>query len=204
MTPLTRPRHPLVEEALELARDWCAGHRVDDAPALGHAVRVVLTLDRHVPAAPAEVVAAVLLHDGPEFAPAGRLDAELGRLGGEVLRIVRAMESEHQALDEFSTRPELVAEHVRALVEHDPWTLRASTADKIVAFRALLHRAARSGDAAAFFARRAALRERLPYFDRFSAAAGPDLPTAMAAELDQLLWHIVVVAGWRHGGVVPA
>jgi hypothetical protein len=197
MSPLTRPRSPLVDDALVLARSWCAGHRVDDAPALGHAVRVVLTLGRHVPDVPPDVVAAVLLHDGPEFAPPGQLEHSLAALGGRVMSIVRALEAEHQALDQFPVSPELITEHVQGLIDDDVWTLQVTAADKIVAFRALLHRAARSGDVAGFFARRAALRERLPYFGYFLVAASPLLPASMPTELDQLLRRTARCAGWN-------
>lgn len=101
MSVLTKPRHPTVDTALALARTWCAGHVIDDAPALGHAIRVALTLDRHVPDAHPELVAAVLLHDSPEFAPAGLTLDELltARLGPAVTRVVRALEAEHIGLD---------------------------------------------------------------------------------------------------------
>jgi len=48
MTVLSRPRHPIVADALSLIQDWCAGHIADDAPAFGHAVKIALTLGRHV------------------------------------------------------------------------------------------------------------------------------------------------------------
>jgi hypothetical protein len=48
MSVLSPPRHPLVDDALELARVWCDGHIIDGSPALGHAVKVARTLDRHL------------------------------------------------------------------------------------------------------------------------------------------------------------
>jgi len=30
MNALTKPRHRLIEQALTDARDWCAGHVIDD------------------------------------------------------------------------------------------------------------------------------------------------------------------------------
>ena len=47
MTVLSRPRHPIVANALQMAREWCAGHIIDGAPSLGHAVKVALTLGTH-------------------------------------------------------------------------------------------------------------------------------------------------------------
>lgn len=75
---VTLPRHPLLEDAVDLARVWCEGHTVGEAPALGHAMRVARALCRHVSNPPPEVVAAALLHDGPEFAADGEdIDAIL-------------------------------------------------------------------------------------------------------------------------------
>jgi hypothetical protein len=42
-------RHPTIHAALALARRWCVGRIIDDAPALAHAVKVAATLHRHVP-----------------------------------------------------------------------------------------------------------------------------------------------------------
>src|SRR5438067_4936862 len=69
MTVLSRPRHPIVADALVLAGEWCRGQIIDGAPAFGHAVKVALVLGRHVPDATPELVAAVLLHDSQEYAP---------------------------------------------------------------------------------------------------------------------------------------
>lgn len=134
------PRHPTVDTALALARTWCVGHVIDDAPALGHAIRVALTLDRHVPDAHPELVAAVLLHDSPEFAPHSvNLDELLtARLGPAVSRVVRALEAEHIGLDTIPGGPPIPI--------GDPWVLHASAADKIVALTSMLRRAATASD----------------------------------------------------------
>src|SRR4051794_34723902 len=101
MTVLSYLDDPVVSQALTLARDWCAGHTIDGAPALGHAMKVALVLATHVPDVPSRVVAAALLHDAPEYAPHDiDLDAELtARCGPGVAAIVRGLEREHHALD---------------------------------------------------------------------------------------------------------
>jgi HD domain-containing protein len=135
MSVLTRPRHPTIDTALELARTWCAGHVIDDAPALGHAVRVALTLDRHLPDASPELIAAALLHDSPEFAPANLTLDELltARFGPAVTRVVRALEAEHVGLDTILGGPPIPIEDpwvlyagVRRVLERDPALARVS------------------------------------------------------------------------------
>jgi hypothetical protein len=171
--------HPVVEEALRLARAWCAGHIIDDAPALAHAVKVATTLCRHLPDADPQLVAAVLLHDSPEFAPPEvELDAVLATLGPQVKRIVRALEAEHEAINSPSGPP---------IDTDDTWVWCASAADKIVALTSLLSRAATSGDAATFLSKRDAFITALPYLWSFHQAAKPYLPETMAAELGQLV-----------------
>jgi hypothetical protein len=180
MTVLSRPRHPIVADALVLAGDWCRGQIIDGAPALGHAVKVALVLGRNIPNAAPELVAAVLLHDSPEYAPKDvDLDALLTvRLGPAVARIVRGLEREHIALDE---RP------VPDVTTEDRWTLWASAADKIVSLRSILGRGARSTDPAAYWRSRRAFVERVPYFAAFHTAAAPHLPPGMAGELARLV-----------------
>lgn len=63
------PRPAVIDRALRDARAWCAGHTIDDRPALVHAIRVAVTIGDHVPAPPHEVIAAALLHDAPDLAP---------------------------------------------------------------------------------------------------------------------------------------
>jgi hypothetical protein len=180
MTVLSRPRHPVVADALVLAGEWCRGQIIDGAPALGHAVKVALVLGRHVPDAVPELVAAVLLHDSPEYAPKDvDLDALLTvRLGPAVTRIVRGLEREHIALDQ---RP------VPDVTIEDRWTLYASAADKIVSLRSVLGRAARATDTAAYWRARRAFVVRVPYFAGFHTAAAPHLPPGMAGELARLV-----------------
>lgn len=184
MSVLTRPRHPTVDTALALARTWCAGHVIDDAPALGHAIRVALTLDRHLPDAPPELIAAALLHDSPEFAPPDLdLDELLtARLGSAVTQIVRALEAEHLGLDTIPGGPPIPIA--------DPLVLHVSTADKIVALTSMLCRATTAPDPAAFWRRRATFRALVPYFRAFHTAAAPHLPTDMAADLDLIVVQV--------------
>ncbi|HWR49295.1 MAG TPA: HD domain-containing protein [Pseudonocardiaceae bacterium] len=176
------PRHPLVEQALRQARQWCTGQVIDDRPALAHAVKVALMLGRHVTDAAPELIAAALLHDAPEFAPPHvDLDLVLGqRYGAEVARIVRALEVAHHALD--SATPILAVEDLPVLL--------ACTADKIVALESLLRRAEASGDVEGFFAARPGLLRLLPHFRAFCAAGVDRVPPSMSARLDRVLQGI--------------
>jgi hypothetical protein len=179
MTVLTPPRHQMIDRAMADARAWCAGRIIDDRPALAHAVRVAVTLGRHVPDVVPELVAAALLHDSPEFAPAGiDLDAVLtARYGPEVTRVVRALEVEHAALD--SPDPPITVD--------DHPVLLISTADKIVALKSLLRRAALSGDVDAFFGARAGLLRLLPYFRRCHHAGAEHVPRTMTDQFGIVL-----------------
>jgi hypothetical protein len=180
MTVLTRPRHPIIATALGLARSWYAGRVIDGTPALGHAVKVALVLDRRLLACPPELLAAVLLHDAPYFAPPGLdLDAVLtGRLGPEVCSVVRALEREHTALAD---------QPVPAADTGDRWTVRASAADKIVVLGSVLRRASRADDPAGFWSRRAAFLARVPCFRAFHTNTVRLLPGGMAGELGRLV-----------------
>jgi len=183
MTVLSRPRHPVVADALDLARRWCAGHVIDGSPALVHAVRVALTLGRHVPTAPPELVAAVLLHDAPEFAPPDiDLDATLAaRVGHPVVRVVRAIEEEHRAL---------AKQILPAIRTGERWPLLAGAADKIVSFTSILRRATAAGDPEAYWRVRQPFLQRLPYFHAFHHAATCHLPFTMAEDLQRLIARI--------------
>jgi hypothetical protein len=180
MTVLSRPRHPLVDDALSLAREWCAGHVIDGSPALVHAVKVALTLDRHLIHPELELIAAALLHDAPFFAPADvDLDATLSdRLGPAVTHTIRALQREHEALNNRATP---------SFTEADPRTIYAIAADKIVALSAILRRASRADDPAAYWKQRGAFIARVPYFRAFADHAAAHLPPRMAAELNDLV-----------------
>jgi (p)ppGpp synthase/HD superfamily hydrolase len=186
VTVLTPPRHPLVDHALQDARRWCAGQIIDSAPALAHAARVAVTLGEHVVQPAPELIAAALLHDAPEFAPADiDLDAVLAdRYGATVVRIVRALEFEHHALD---------TDHPTITVA-DPLVLLASTADKIVALTSLTRRAERSGDSTGFFAVRPALLGLLPHFRAFGDAGVGRVPASMTRHLGRVLDTLTTIA----------
>jgi hypothetical protein len=180
MTVLSRLRHPIVADALILACEWCQGHVIDGAPALGHAVKVAKVLGRHVPNVSPELIVAALLHGSPEFAPRDLdLDAVLtARFGPAVTHVVRGLERENLALDQ---RP------VPDVSIEDPWTVYASVADKIVSLRSILGRATRAPDPTAYWQTRRAFVARVPYFAAFHTAAAPHLPPAMAGELARLV-----------------
>jgi hypothetical protein len=175
---LSPPRHPLIEQALADARAWTAGHIIDDRPALAHAARVAVTLGHHVPDPAPTLVAACLLHDAPELAPPDTaLDTVISqRYGDETLRIIRALEVEHHALDSHPI-----------IDVTDRSTLLASTADKIVAITSLLRRSAASGDRHAFFSARPTLVRLLTHFDAFTAAGAGLVPQTMTTELHRVV-----------------
>lgn len=179
MTTLAAPRHPLVRHALTDARTWCAGQTIDERPALVHAVRVAVTLTRHLPDVSPELTAAALLHDAPEFAPPDvDLDTILtARYGPEVPRIIRALQVEHHALDQPDP----------PITTDDRPVLLASTADKIVALASLRRRAHSSGDPDAFFTARPALLRLLPHFQDFQQAATGRVPARMTGQLGHVL-----------------
>lgn len=176
MGALTEPRQELIDVAIQLSRQWCAGHKIDGSPALGHAIKVARKVDQHLPHAGTDLIAAVILHDSPYFAPDGTdLDAVLTeRLSPAVTRIVRAIEREHQALALAETP---------AIDTSDPDTLVASAADKIVSIFAITRRARRATDNRAYWATRRPFIKRVPYFRAFAAAAEPHLPAGLAQEL---------------------
>ncbi|RQX05457.1 metal-dependent phosphohydrolase [Micromonospora inaquosa] len=182
MTVLSPPRPPAIERALRDARTWCAGHTIDDRPALVHALRVTVTIGQHVPAPAQDVIVAALLHDAPEFAPTERdvYQTLTVGYGTEVARIIAALQAEHRALDEPDPP-------IR--VDDQP-VLLASTADKIVALTSLLRRAQSTGNVPAFFDRRPVLCGLLPHFRGFQRAAHPRLPGSMSAHLDAALTPI--------------
>jgi hypothetical protein len=185
---LDPPRHPVVGAALHLAKLWCHGQIIDDAPALAHAARVARTVVIHQPTASASLVAAALLHDAPTFAPqplnlCAYLDAHVNPGVG---RLVAAIDAEHARMDQGS----------HPTLDPDPGVTIVLAADKVVAFRALLRRARRSGDPQAFFVSRHALRRVMPYFHQWCALAEPALPTTLASDLQQVLSNL-------DGGVGP-
>jgi hypothetical protein len=179
MSVLALPRSDLVGTAIRLSRQWCAGRIIDGAPAIGHALKVANKLSDHLPSAPDALIAAVILHDAPSFAPADvDLDAVLGGLGPSVLRIVRAIEREHVVLDGAGS-PEVDTKDRAALI--------ASAADKVVSIAAITRRGRRAPDERLYWDRRQAFVARVPYFQAFAAAAEPHLPVSLARELQRIV-----------------
>lgn len=180
MTVLAPPRAPIIEDALAVAKKWCAGHTIDDRPALTHAARVAVTVGEHQLDVDVDVVAAALLHDAPEFAPVSlELDRFLtDRFSAEVRRLIRGMQSEHDAMDrEEPLIPDLADSHLMLL----------STADKVVALRSLLRRADLSGDVAAFFARRRPLLDLLAFLRTYQRTSIGAVPASLSLALDAVL-----------------
>ncbi|GIH20913.1 hypothetical protein Raf01_90850 [Rugosimonospora africana] len=166
----------MVATAFGLARQWCAGREIDGHPTLSHAVRVAVKLDQHLPAVPPQLIAAVLVHNSPEFAPATvDVDAALTVwLGPEITRVVAAMHREHAAMDAgVPAVPPL----------RDLWTLYASAADKIVSVGSILARAAAADDPKDFWCGRQAFVALVPYFREFHTATSARLPAGLRDEL---------------------
>ncbi|MER7471713.1 metal-dependent phosphohydrolase [Micromonospora sp. NPDC000018] len=140
---------------------------------------MAVTIGDHVPQPPSDLIAAALLHDVPDFAPA-TLDiyqALAAGYGPQVPRIIAALQAEHRALDEPDP----------PICVNDLPVLLASTADKIVALGSLLRRAHASGDTVGFFAQRPALVALLPHLRAFQQAAHPRVPAGMSAHLNAVL-----------------
>ncbi|RZU49063.1 hypothetical protein EV385_0798 [Krasilnikovia cinnamomea] len=170
------PRTPLVTQAITLARQWCQGHVIDGSPAIGHALKVARKVVEHLPDAPESLLAAVILHDAPYFAPK---DLDLGlvltdQLNPRVVQIVRAIQEEHDCLHHAVIPGVNVGE---------PDVIVASAADKVVSIGAILRRAQRHPTPAAYWMTRQPFVDRVPYFGAFATAAGPILPMTLAEEL---------------------
>ena len=176
MSANSLPRAPVIESALELARIWCSGHMIDGAPALGHAIKVARKVYEHLPSAPLDLLAAVIVHDSPYFAPADiDLDAVLtNALSRRAAQIVRAIEAEHEALD----RNDSVAVDTR-----DREALIASAADKVISISSVVGRGRRASDPDAYWRERSAFTSRVPYFQHFAAISTAYLPCELAVEL---------------------
>jgi (p)ppGpp synthase/HD superfamily hydrolase len=183
MTVMTPPRPPIVETAMMLARRWCKGHIIDQAPAFSHAVRVAEKLVEHWPDAPAMVAAAALLHDAPEFAPstvdlAKVLTELVGYDGQAIAEAVRRLHGEHLRLDAMPMPP---------IKLDDRDTVVLSAADKVVALDSMLRRAARAHDVARFWAARPAFLARVAYFRAFTDTTATMLPCGLLADLDRVV-----------------
>ncbi|ETA02423.1 hypothetical protein CcI6DRAFT_02218 [Frankia sp. CcI6] len=182
---LTRPRPPVIEHALGIAREWCAGHIIDSAPALGHAVRVAVTLGRHLPDAPADLVAAVLLHDVPDYRGSALVDNAIeDRCGTRTLTMVWLMYGEHMAMDLYATAP---TRALRRLDRLPDLVMAALTADKIVSMGYVLRGAERSTDPTRYWAARHPFLRLVPYLRAFHSATAQRIPETLGAELDQLV-----------------
>jgi hypothetical protein len=181
MTVLSRPRHPIVADALHLARTWSAAHRIAGRPALTHAVTVAEELARHLPDPAPELIAAVLLHDSPTYAPPDLdLDTVLTlRLGPAVAHVVRGVHREPRTTD--TGRPDRLEMPIP-----ERWIRYTVAADTIVTVRATLYRANRSPDRAAYWQTHNAFLARLPALAAFATAA-PHLPAGMTHDLTRLI-----------------
>jgi hypothetical protein len=184
MNVLTPPRASVVDDALAIARVWCSGHTIDGGPALRHACAVAVTLGSYYPDATPELIAAALLHDGPEYAGEQLDRVVTARLGPAVLDLIRAVDASHVAMGAHAGDPGAAAPELRALPAA---VLAAVSADKVVALRAILDRAARAPDRAAYWRRRQSFLHHVPYFRLFATVAAERVPAALACELDRLV-----------------
>lgn len=182
---LAPPRPPVVAEALAIARRWCAGHVIDGAPALAHAVRVAALLGRHLPDAPPALVAAVLLHDVPDYTGPEEFGAEVGdRCGTETLIGLWLIHGEHIAMEQYRHDPDGTT---RRLAQLRPDIAAVLAADKVISLSYVLAGARRSPDIRAYWSTRRAFLLLVPYFRAFLAATASKLPEGLADELGGLV-----------------
>ncbi|MER6816435.1 hypothetical protein ABT299_44840 [Spirillospora sp. NPDC000708] len=169
--------HPIVSTARRLARQWCEGHQIDGAPAMAHGVKVAVCVGRHVPYANPELIAAAIIHDAPEFAPAAGVtdvyDVLTAELSAEVARIVQALAVEHQALDGGEAEPPIA----------DLRTLLVSTADKAVSMASILNRGETAEDQVAYWQDRSKFLAAVPYIRNYYSRAAGVIPRPLADAL---------------------
>lgn len=190
MSVLRPPRHELVDRALATTRERCRGEIIDGSTVLRHAVGVVLTLEEFVPSVEPSLAAGILLHDTPySVTDQDELDRHLlHNFGTETQRIVRTIEREHAYMgrEKGPGYNAALQQHVARLVL-DETVLLATAADKVTSFRSIVRRAKSAPDPSAFWAKRTAFIERLPYFQAFEQQTAPYLPPPMATELSRLV-----------------
>jgi hypothetical protein len=182
---LARPRPPVVAAALNLAHRWCAGHTIDGDPALLHAVRVARKLGHHWLTVPPGLVAAVLLHDAPDYVEDAALSLMVtAGCGGRVLADVRALHREHELMSLYSTNP---AQALGRLSVIPPDLRIALAADKAVSLAAILRRGRLADDPDRYWADRPAFVGLIPYLRAFAATVAPALPRTLSVELATLV-----------------
>ncbi|MEU7222299.1 hypothetical protein [Streptomyces chrestomyceticus] len=181
----SRETHREVEAAFRLAVEWCSGHRIDGAPAIAHALKVTRTLGVHCPDAPAHVIAATLLHDAPDLAPADGMERRVTAAAGLLtLSFVKDLYAEHAVLAHPTEAAGTAHLHTLTSV---PYLMAAAVADKIIAFQYAIGLAERAPDPAAFWAGRGAFTRLLPYFHRVHRASDGVIPHSMTAAYGHLL-----------------
>ncbi|WP_241840329.1 hypothetical protein [Frankia sp. CcI49] len=158
---------------------------IDGAPALAHAVQVALTLGQHVPDAAPELIAAVLLHDVPDYIDPEKVGTEIvDRCGSETLVALWLIHGEHMAMQ---LHRENADEAARRLAQLRPDIAAALAADKVVSISYVLRGASQAANLRAYWADRRAFLLSVPYFRAFLAATAERLPEGLADELGGLV-----------------
>ncbi len=138
-----------------------------------------------MPDMPSDLLAAVLLHDVPDYARDDVVDAEVGSwCGTNTLIVLWMIHGEHTAMDLYRTDP---AAAVRRLDRLPAGVVAALTADKIVSVRHVLAGALAAADLRGYWESRGAFLALVPYFRAFRAATADRVPAGLASELDELV-----------------
>ncbi len=202
MTAFTKPRRPLIRDAMQIGAHWCQGRRIDGGVAFGHGCRVALCIDRFWPDAPEQWHATALVHDLPEFivdqegAPdRDRVRDEIvPKLGEDVLSYVWGLWDDHQIYETCDRNPGIAVSHVDELAATNLPLLCIMAADQLVSFTNVKRRLRRvrqqGGTEAKFWGERTNLLERMTYFRLFHAAAIAHVPPAMSQRWARYLYQI--------------
>ncbi|MCK9930011.1 hypothetical protein MXD62_23065 [Frankia sp. Mgl5] len=150
-----------------------------------HAVRVALTVGRHVPDAAPALIAAVLLREAPGYVDIDVVSERVAvRCGVDTLIALWLLHGEETIADLFRHDLDAAACRLTALRSDIAAVLAA---DMTVRIDAILSGARQARNARVYWAQRRGFLLTVPYLRALLAATSDRLPEGLAGELDRLI-----------------